>query len=136
MICIVGSRIVGNCREDSDLDIAIQYKGDIREDDVFNELMVEPLYIYNFKVDFIPYSEAKGNFISLEDDTFIVLYEKENKVEYCKEKMIRHLKKDRLLMFVFDDLVRRKLSSAEALMIIFNSYVLEDFTMEYEYSLV
>lgn len=60
MICIVGSRIVGNCREDSDLDIAIQYKGDIREDDVFNELMVEPLYIYNFKVDFIPIVRLRG----------------------------------------------------------------------------
>lgn len=80
-----------NFREDSDLDIALQYKGDIREDDVFNELMDEPLYLYDIKVDFIPYREEKGNYITLEDDTYIVLYEKVNKVEFCKEKMMRRM---------------------------------------------
>ncbi len=60
-ICIVGSRMKGTERVDSDLDVAFQYKGKYREDSLCDTLNEVPLYIDDLQVDFIPYSERKGN---------------------------------------------------------------------------
>lgn len=62
-ISLVGSRIKGTNREDSDLDIAFQYEGRYREDSLCDTLNCEPLMIDDMQVDFIPYSSFKGNYI-------------------------------------------------------------------------
>lgn len=72
MICIVGSRLKGTHKEDSDLDIAISYTGSLREDDCFNLLLEEPLYCDGMKIDFIPYSKDKGNDIDLSNCHYIL----------------------------------------------------------------
>lgn len=64
-ICLVGSRVSNQNRSGSDLDVAIQYKGNIREDDVFHMLNSEPLFIDDVRVDFIPYLQEKGNAIRM-----------------------------------------------------------------------
>lgn len=55
-IIVFGSRVTGNPRRKSDLDIKIIYKGPAREDDLFNALhrKGELLYIDDIKVDFWP----------------------------------------------------------------------------------
>lgn len=50
----IGSRAFGTAREDSDLDILVEYEGDVKEDAVFNALNAEPLEIMGIKVDFFP----------------------------------------------------------------------------------
>jgi predicted nucleotidyltransferase len=49
-----GSRLRGDSREDSDLDAVVEYKGDAREDDLFNMLNEEPLVVDGVKVDINP----------------------------------------------------------------------------------
>ena len=49
-----GSRTKESARKDSDLDILLEYKGNIREDDLFNILNDDPLYIDDIKVDINP----------------------------------------------------------------------------------
>ena len=51
---LYGSRIKEAARKDSDLDILLEYKGNIREDDLFNLLNEEPLYIEGIKIDINP----------------------------------------------------------------------------------
>lgn len=51
---LYGSRTKEAAREDSDLDILLEYKGNIREDDLFNILNDDPLYIDDIKVDINP----------------------------------------------------------------------------------
>ena len=51
---LYGSRTKEAAREDSDLDIILEYKGNIREDDLFNILNDDPLYIDDIKVDINP----------------------------------------------------------------------------------
>ena len=51
---LYGSRTKEAAREDSDLDIILEYKGNIREDDLFNILNEEPLYIEGIKIDINP----------------------------------------------------------------------------------
>ena len=52
-----GSRLRGTAKNNSDLDVVVQYDGDIREDDLFNILNEEPLEIEGIKVDFNPIQE-------------------------------------------------------------------------------
>ena len=51
---LYGSRTKETAREDRDLDILLEYKGNIREDDLFNILNDDPLYIDDIKVDINP----------------------------------------------------------------------------------
>ena len=53
-IVLYGSRTKESPRKDSDLDILLEYKGNIREDDLFNILNDDPLYIDDIKVDINP----------------------------------------------------------------------------------
>ena len=53
-IVLYGSRTKESARKDSDLDILLEYKGNIREDDLFNILNDNPLYIDNIKIDINP----------------------------------------------------------------------------------
>jgi predicted nucleotidyltransferase len=56
---IHGSRNRGTANENSDLDIVVEYDGDIREDDLFDMLNEEPLYIDGIKVDINPITASK-----------------------------------------------------------------------------
>ena len=51
---LYGSRTKEAAREDSDLDILLEYKENIREDDLFNILNEESLYIEGIKIDINP----------------------------------------------------------------------------------
>ena len=57
---IIGSRNRGNARSDSDLDLVVEYSGDIREDDLFDILNEEPLEIEGIKVDINPITSDKS----------------------------------------------------------------------------
>lgn len=72
-IAIIGSRLYGNFHAESDLDIVIEYSGTEREDDVFYNLMEEPLYIDHIKVDFLPYWDLNGEGIG--NRKHIILFE-------------------------------------------------------------
>lgn len=63
-ISLVGSRMKGTHREDSDLDIAIQYEGRYRSDSMCDVLNGEPLEIEGIRIDFVPYARYKGEMIS------------------------------------------------------------------------
>jgi len=56
---IIGSRNRGDARADSDLDIVVEYSGDMREDDMFNILNEDPLEIEGIKVDINPITADK-----------------------------------------------------------------------------
>ena len=60
-LALVGSWVKGTNREDSDLDVAFAYDGRYREDAMCDTLNMEPLYIDDLRVDFIPYSNYKGS---------------------------------------------------------------------------
>lgn len=51
---IHGSRGRGTAKPDSDLDVVIEYRGDMKEDGMFNILNEEPLYIDGVRVDVNP----------------------------------------------------------------------------------
>ncbi|KZE67940.1 hypothetical protein AWM68_17355 [Fictibacillus phosphorivorans] len=129
-ICLVGSRVAGTNKEYSDLDIAIQYKGDAREGDIHHALNSIPLSTDEFIFDFMPFSEEKGNCIEL-TKPYLALYELD---EFDPLKMKRFIKKDGLLKFVYKDLVSKDHSEEDAARLIFNSYVLGDPVMEAEYN--
>lgn len=54
-IGLFGSRVNGFSREDSDLDVVFEYEGNMREDDVFNALCDDPLFLADVQLDFSPY---------------------------------------------------------------------------------
>ncbi len=62
---IIGSRITGKAKEDSDLDVLVEYKGKEREDGLFNILndTDEPLTINGIKVDINPITKGKSGTI-------------------------------------------------------------------------
>ncbi len=65
-IGVVGSRMKGTNRVNSDLDIAIEYEGRYRSDSMSDTLNQEPLVIEDIQVDFVPYALYKGEKISQE----------------------------------------------------------------------
>lgn len=135
-MCIVGSRVVGSQNSDSDLDIALAYTGKLKEDVCFNILMAEPLRFKGIKIDFIPFSEGKGNHINLDLPHFclfdIETVEESIELEFDAAKMMRLVEKDALLKFTFNDL-NKKMPKEDVLQILFNGYVLDDSVMELEY---
>ena len=56
---VIGSRNRGDARADSDLDVVVEYSGDMREDDLFNILNESPLEIEGIKVDINPITAEK-----------------------------------------------------------------------------
>lgn len=60
-LALAGSWVKGTNRPDSDLDVILMYDGCYREDDIWEALNGEPLYIGEVKVDFIPCSNEKGS---------------------------------------------------------------------------
>lgn len=76
-----GSRLRNQAREDSDLDAAVEYTGDIREDDLFDMLHEDPLYIDDVEVDVNPINS---------DDTDIEDYMKQS-AEYDRKKLSESL---------------------------------------------
>lgn len=57
---VYGSRTAGIKREDSDVDIAIEYRGDLREDDFFSMLHEDGLSIGGMPVDINPITAEKS----------------------------------------------------------------------------
>ena len=55
-----GSRLRGDAKEDSDLDVVVEYEGDISEDGLFNILNGEGLKINGITIDFNPITKGKS----------------------------------------------------------------------------
>ena len=55
-----GSRLRGDAREDSDLDVVVEYEGDMSEDGLFNILNDEPMEIEGVRVDVNPITRGKS----------------------------------------------------------------------------
>ena len=55
-----GSRMRGDARADSDLDVVVEYEGNISEDGLFNILNDEPMYFDGVKVDINPITRGKS----------------------------------------------------------------------------
>lgn len=49
-----GSRVRGDARPDSDLDLVVEYEGDAREDDLFDALNADPIDFHGIRVDVNP----------------------------------------------------------------------------------
>ena len=79
-VAVIGSRTRDDAREDSDLDVLVQYSGDVREDDAFNILNEEPLYIDGVLVDINPITKGKSGTI----DQFIKRNEGFTKTRFRK----------------------------------------------------
>lgn len=60
---VIGSRVNGDAREDSDLDAIVEFKGDAREDSLFNLLHEQPIEIDGVTVDINPITEGKSGTI-------------------------------------------------------------------------
>ena len=59
-IAIHGSRVRGTAREDSDLDVVVEYSGDWKEDSLFNVLHEDEHTFEGIKVDFNPIREEES----------------------------------------------------------------------------
>ena len=59
-IAVYGSRAYGCALDDSDLDVVVEYKGPIREDDFFNILHEDTFMIDGIVVDINPITESKS----------------------------------------------------------------------------
>lgn len=65
-LAVVGSRVNGIFREDSDLDIAFEYIGAFPSYSLCDFLNEEPLFIECIGIDFIPYGLNKGEKMKLD----------------------------------------------------------------------
>ncbi|MEI2356672.1 hypothetical protein [Mesobacillus zeae] len=135
VICLVGNRIKGAHSSNSDLNIALQYRGRLREDDCFTALMNYPLFIDEIKVDFTPFHEDKGRTINLSEHN-ILLFEEEEEytVDYNSSKMQRLVEQDSILLQIFNDLKKKNVPQPDALRVLFNGFVLDDSAMIEAYS--
>ena len=83
---IHGSRNRGTATAESDLDIVVQYNGDIREDDLFNILNENPLEIDGIKVDINPIQENMENYMARSNEYDNQILENTDKVEKIQNK--------------------------------------------------
>ena len=58
-VVVAGSRCRGIEKENSDLDVVVEYTGSTREDDLFNMLHEDSIYIVGIQVDINPITEGK-----------------------------------------------------------------------------
>ena len=58
-VVVAGSRCRGIEQENSDLDVVVEYTGSTREDDLFNVLHEDSIYIAGIKVDINPITEGR-----------------------------------------------------------------------------
>ena len=58
-VVVAGSRCRGIEKENSDLDVVVEYTGSTREDDLFNMLHEDSIYIAGIQVDINPITEGK-----------------------------------------------------------------------------
>ena len=58
-VVVAGSRCRGMEQENSDLDVVVEYTGSTREDDLFNVLHEDSIYIAGIKVDINPITEGR-----------------------------------------------------------------------------
>ena len=58
-VVVSGSRCRGIEQENSDLDVVVEYTGSIREDDLFNMLHEDSIYIAGIQVDINPITESR-----------------------------------------------------------------------------
>ena len=58
-VVVAGSRCRGMEQENSDLDVLVEYTGSTREDDLFNMLHEDSIYIAGIKVDINPITEGR-----------------------------------------------------------------------------
>ena len=77
-----GSRVRGNNRPDSDLDIVVQYAGTMREDSAFNMLNYDKLSIGGIEVDINPIKEDINDYMKRSDE-----YDKEILVKQKAESL-------------------------------------------------
>ena len=63
-VMVYGSRCRGTEKTTSDIDIVVEYKGDIREDDLFNLLHEDEFLLGNHKVDINPIKDDKSGNIA------------------------------------------------------------------------
>ena len=77
-VVVSGSRCRGIEQEGSDLDVVVEYRGDVKEDTVFNILNEDSFYVGDIKVDINPITEDKTGTLA----TYLPEVEK-----YLEEKM-------------------------------------------------
>ena len=107
-----GSRLRGTAKNNSDLDVVVQYDGDIREDTLFDILNENPIEIDGIKVDINPIKENIKDYMnrSKEYDQEILLKNKKSKdnkgrklskqqQEYFKDSKVRDEKGNLLTMY-------------------------------------
>ncbi len=62
-VALYGSRMKGTHRSGNDLDVLVEYVGNAREDDMFNALNRQALFINGIRVDFNPIKKCKSGTI-------------------------------------------------------------------------
>ena len=73
-VVVAGSRCRGMEQENSDLDVVVEYTGSTREDDLFNMLHEDSIYIAGIKVDINPITEGRTGTLEtylLEVETYL-----------------------------------------------------------------
>ena len=81
---VIGSRIRGEERPDSDLDVLIEFKGDASEDAIFNALHFDEMTINGVKVDINPITAGKSGTI----EQWLARDEKRRQADLAKKEEI------------------------------------------------
>lgn len=81
-----GSRLRGTARPDSDLDAVVEYNGDFREDDLFDLLNENPLFIEDVQVDINPITGSMSSYMNKSN-----AYDRQKRIEAGLEARVRKL---------------------------------------------